>query len=274
VFKLPLTEYLAQTLDAFAAGTKTRFMNHNDERKANCKARILLCNSGLRLGLWAAKNINPGDEIFYDYGLKGDPSVAKVHCGAGASSKKKSNLKSHKSFSSAEDDSESEIEEEISIPNFQNKPTRQQPKDQILQGASPPLALRVVQKQPANTFSKISAKSTESASITASAKESRGSERSVEATIEDNKPTTSNKKIGESRRESNPAAEMEPLNVERFDTRSSSESRKRRRGQVEELFVTRSDPEDEDYEVPESDDEPVRRPMRNRRNKRPRLHLR
>lgn len=49
-------------------GNKTRFINDQDERQANCGARVVLCNMVTRIGMFAKRDIAVGEELFFDYG--------------------------------------------------------------------------------------------------------------------------------------------------------------------------------------------------------------
>ncbi|KFX96984.1 hypothetical protein O988_05065 [Pseudogymnoascus sp. VKM F-3808] len=54
-------------IDAMWFGNATRFINHSEVRK-NCRAKVLLVNSEHRIAFFATKNLNAGEELFFDYG--------------------------------------------------------------------------------------------------------------------------------------------------------------------------------------------------------------
>ena len=58
-----------QWIDSTYIGNKTRFINHQPKGKANVEPRILLCNMVHRIGMFAKRKIEPGEELFFDYGL-------------------------------------------------------------------------------------------------------------------------------------------------------------------------------------------------------------
>ena len=58
-----------QTLDSTRVGNKFRYINHQSPPYANCKAKILLCDTVHRIGMFACQNIEVGDEILFDYGF-------------------------------------------------------------------------------------------------------------------------------------------------------------------------------------------------------------
>jgi SET domain-containing protein len=52
-------------------GNKIRFINEPpDGVEQNCRPRASLCNSVVRLAVYAEKDIKTGDELFFSYGDK------------------------------------------------------------------------------------------------------------------------------------------------------------------------------------------------------------
>ena len=52
-------------IDARGKGCKLRFANHSPE--ANCGAKILVVDGDSRVAIFAARDLEPGEELFYDY---------------------------------------------------------------------------------------------------------------------------------------------------------------------------------------------------------------
>lgn len=61
-----------ETVDAARKGNKSKFANHKPEGKGNCEAKIRVVRGEHRIALFAKDNIAVGEEIFYDYGHKGE----------------------------------------------------------------------------------------------------------------------------------------------------------------------------------------------------------
>ncbi|MCJ1245215.1 hypothetical protein MMC30_002416 [Trapelia coarctata] len=57
-----------QTLDSTLVGNKFRYINHQAPPYANCQAKTLFCNTVHRIGMFACRNIEVGEEILFDYG--------------------------------------------------------------------------------------------------------------------------------------------------------------------------------------------------------------
>ncbi|CAK5262025.1 unnamed protein product [Mycena citricolor] len=57
-------------VDGTYLGNDSRFINHDDGEHVNCCAKVLLVNGEHRIGFFATREINPGEEILFSYGKK------------------------------------------------------------------------------------------------------------------------------------------------------------------------------------------------------------
>jgi SET domain-containing protein len=71
---------LRWVIDARQKGNKLRFANHS--AVANCRAEILMVDGDHRVAILANRDIDPGDELFYNYNY--DKRVRKWGWGAAA----------------------------------------------------------------------------------------------------------------------------------------------------------------------------------------------
>ena len=56
-------------MDGTKAGNLTRFINHAQRAEViNLGVKLLICNTVVRLGFCATRDIEPGEELFFDYG--------------------------------------------------------------------------------------------------------------------------------------------------------------------------------------------------------------
>lgn len=53
-------------MDSTRAGNKLRFIN-NSAKSPNCMPKVLLCNTVVRIGMFAIKDIKAGEELFFNY---------------------------------------------------------------------------------------------------------------------------------------------------------------------------------------------------------------
>ncbi|KAH9481931.1 Histone-lysine N-methyltransferase EZH2 [Psilocybe cubensis] len=61
------------SLDGAYAGNQTRYMNHS-VKAANCHTRVMMVNGEHRIGVYAARRIEEGEELLIDYGIHFWPS--------------------------------------------------------------------------------------------------------------------------------------------------------------------------------------------------------
>ncbi|KZF24177.1 hypothetical protein L228DRAFT_91193 [Xylona heveae TC161] len=61
-----------QVLDSTRAGNKFRYVNHQDKPDVNCEPRVLFCNMAHRIGMYATRDIQVGEELLFDYGYSGE----------------------------------------------------------------------------------------------------------------------------------------------------------------------------------------------------------
>jgi len=72
-----------EIVDATERGNLARFLNHSCD--PNMQVEKWYVNRVPRLGMWAKRQIMPGEELSYNYSVKwnGDPDVAqRCYCGA------------------------------------------------------------------------------------------------------------------------------------------------------------------------------------------------
>ncbi|KAF2202581.1 hypothetical protein GQ43DRAFT_391789 [Delitschia confertaspora ATCC 74209] len=57
-----------QEVDSTRAGNKFRFINNSDrDNIINCVPRLMLCNTVTRIGMFATRELKPGEELYFNY---------------------------------------------------------------------------------------------------------------------------------------------------------------------------------------------------------------
>jgi len=64
---------LLYSIDATAVDRLGKFVNDAPRREANCVAKLLMIDSNPHIAIFASRDIEPGEEIDYDYGGKDLP---------------------------------------------------------------------------------------------------------------------------------------------------------------------------------------------------------
>jgi len=61
-------------VDATRVGSRTKFINHSSD-SPNLQMKLLSINGTIRAALCAARDLSPGEEVFFDYGYALDSWV-------------------------------------------------------------------------------------------------------------------------------------------------------------------------------------------------------
>ena len=67
-----------QIVDSTHVGNKMRFINCELDDRPNIQAKILFCNGVQRIGMYALKAIEPGEELCFNYGHAISPSHLRL----------------------------------------------------------------------------------------------------------------------------------------------------------------------------------------------------
>lgn len=84
---------LDQEVDSTRAGNKFRFVNNSKrEDIKNCYPKVMLCNSVARIGMYAKRPLDVGEELFFDYGYPAEVTQGFWEMGEAKSGSRKGEL--------------------------------------------------------------------------------------------------------------------------------------------------------------------------------------